>query len=50
MTEAKLFVNEKAVPLKEIMQTILTNVIDGFVSALDQVPDKRKTITIEIRL
>ena len=50
MTEAKLFVNEKAVPLKEIMQKILTNIIDGFISALDQVPDEKKTINIEIRL
>lgn len=50
MIEAKLFVNEKEVPLKEIMQSILTNVIDGFVSALDQVPDERKTISIKIKL
>jgi len=36
--------------LKDIMQSILANVIDGFVSALNEVPEERKTINIEITL
>ena len=50
MSDVKLYVNEKSVPLKEIMQTILANVVDGFVSALNEVPEERKTISIEITL
>ena len=50
MSDVKLLVNEKSVPLKEIMQTILANVVDGFVSALNEVPEERKTISIEITL
>ena len=50
MSDVKLLVNEKPVPLKEIMQTILANVVDGFVSALNEVPEERKTISIEITL
>ncbi len=50
MTNVKLLVNEKEIPLKDIMQSILANMVDGFVIALNYVPEKRKTIKIEIKL
>ncbi len=50
MPDVKLLVNEKEVPLKDIMQSILANVIDGFVSALNKVPEKRKSISLKIKL
>jgi hypothetical protein len=50
MPDVKLLVNEKEVPLKDIMQSILANVIDGFVSALNEVPEKRNSISLKINL
>ncbi len=50
MLNVKLLVNEKEIPLKNIMQSILANMVDGFVTALNYVPKERKTIKIEINL
>lgn len=50
MLNVKLLVNEKEIPLKNIMQSILANIVDGFVTALNYVPEERKTIKIEIKL
>ncbi|KKM74018.1 hypothetical protein LCGC14_1404610 [marine sediment metagenome] len=50
MLDVKLLVNEKEIPLKNIMQSILANMVDGFVTALNYVPEVRKTIKIEIKL
>ena len=48
MTKVKLFVNEKEIPLKHIMQSIISNIINGFVMALNDVPEERNNIKIEI--
>lgn len=50
MLEVKLLVNEKKIPLKDIMQSILANIVDGFVSTLNFVPEDKKTIKVEINL
>ncbi len=49
MPEVKLIVNEKKIPLKDVMQSILANIIDGFVSALNDVPEERDSISIKIK-
>ena len=50
MSDVKLLVNDKEIPLKEVMKSILTNVIDGFISALNDVPEDKKIIEIKINL
>ncbi len=50
MTEIKLLINEKEIPLNPIMSTILTKINLGFMEALKNLPDDKKTITIEIKL
>ena len=44
-----LSVNEKEIPLNNIMQSILSNVINGFISSLTNVPEERNSINIEIQ-
>ena len=50
MSDVKLLVNDKEIPLKEVMKSILTNIIDGFISALNDVPEERNTIKVSIKL
>ena len=47
-TISPIYLDDKLV--KDIMQFILANVIDGFISALNDVPEERNSISIKIKL
>ncbi|MFO8018761.1 MAG: hypothetical protein R6U96_09010 [Promethearchaeia archaeon] len=48
MPEVKLKVNDKEIPLNEIMQTVITNINVGFIDSLSGVPDPKRKIELEI--
>jgi len=50
MTEIKLMINEKEVPLNPIMSVILTNINLGFIEALKGIPEEKKKVQIEIEV
>lgn len=50
MPKAILTVNERKIPLKDFMQEMLTNIIQGFLSSTKGVPENIETIKIEITL
>ncbi|MHA2391113.1 MAG: hypothetical protein ACXAEX_04015 [Promethearchaeota archaeon] len=50
MLEAKLFVNEEKIPLKDFMQDMLANVILGYIKSTKGIPEDIKNIKIEINL
>ncbi len=50
MTDIKLLINEKEVPLNPIMSVVLTNINLGFIEALKGIPEEKKKVTIEIEL
>ena len=50
MTEVKLAVNDKEIPLNELMRDMLTNIILGYLKSAKNLPEDIKTIKIEIGL
>jgi hypothetical protein len=48
MTEIKLQINDKEIRLNEIMSTVLTNINMGFINALNDIPEEKKKLTLEI--
>ena len=48
MTEVKLRVNEKEIPLNEQMQEMLVNLILGYLKSAKKVPDDKKSIEIKL--
>jgi hypothetical protein len=50
MTTINLKVNEKELPLNDFMEKMLTNIILGYLKSAKGVPDKIKTIEIDISL
>ena len=50
MTEVKLLVNDKDIPLNELMRDMLSNIILGYLISVKNVPEDKKTIKIEIEL
>lgn len=48
MENVKLEVNDKEVELNEIMGNVISNIVDGFLDALRDIPENRKTIKLEI--
>ena len=50
MTDIKLMINEKEVPLNPIMSVILTNINLGFIEALKGIPEEKKKVQIEIEV
>lgn len=48
LEKIKLFVNDKEIPLNEIMSSVLTNIIVGFIEVLKGIPEKKKYIKVEI--
>jgi hypothetical protein len=50
MIKTILSVNEKKIPLKDFMQEMLANIIQGFLSSTKGVPEDIKKIKIEIDL
>lgn len=49
MSEITLKVNEAEIPLNEIMESMLVNIIRGYLKAIKGVPDDIKTININIQ-
>ena len=50
MTKVKLLVNDKDIPLNELMKDMLVNLILGYLMSAKKLPDQKKTIKIEIEL
>ena len=48
MKDVKLEVNDKEISLNEIMTKVISNIIDGFLDALNDIPEVRKKINLEI--
>jgi len=48
MTDIKLYVNDKQIPLNQIMGSVLTNIITGFIDVLKGIPEDKRKIIIEI--
>jgi len=50
MSDVKLIVNEKKIPLKDFMQEMLTNIILGYLKSTKGIPETVENIKIEINL
>jgi len=50
MTKVILKTNDKEIPLNDLMQDMLTNIIIGYLKTAKQVPENINTISIEIQL
>lgn len=50
MKDVNLAINEKEIPLNEIMKNMLTNIILGYVKSIKKIPEDIKSIKIEIEL
>ena len=50
MSDVKLIVNEKNVPLKDFMQEMLINVILGYLKSTKGIPETIENINIEINM
>ena len=48
--DVKLEVNDKEIALNEIMTKVISNIINGFLDALNDIPEVRKKINLEISL
>jgi hypothetical protein len=48
MTKVLLTVNERKIPLKEFMQEMLSNIIQGYLKTTKGVPENIENIKIEI--
>jgi len=50
MTEVKLTINENKIPLNELMNNMLTNLILAYLKSAKKVPEEIKNIKVEITL
>jgi len=50
MDSVNLKINEKDIPLNELMETMLTNIILGYLKSAKKIPEEIKQIKIEIEL
>ncbi|MFX0060302.1 MAG: hypothetical protein ACFE85_01715 [Candidatus Hodarchaeota archaeon] len=50
MTEVNLTINDKEIPLNELMESMLTNIILGYLKTAKKVPEEIKSISIMIEL
>ncbi|MBY9019111.1 MAG: hypothetical protein KGD66_09810 [Candidatus Lokiarchaeota archaeon] len=48
MENVKLEVNDKEIALNEIMSNVISNIVEGFLDALNDIPEVRKKINLEI--
>ena len=48
MENVKLEVDDKEIPLNEIMSNVISNIVEGFLDALHDIPNVRKKINLEI--
>jgi hypothetical protein len=50
MKETNLIINEKEIPLNELMQDMLKNLVLAYLKSAKKIPEEIKTIEIEINL
>jgi len=50
MTEISLKVNNKEIPLNDLMQNMLTNILLGYLKSAKEMPKEIKSIHVEIKL
>jgi len=50
MDSVNLKINEIEIPLNELMETMLTNIILGYLKSAKKIPEEIKQIKIEIEL
>jgi hypothetical protein len=50
MSTIELEINEKEVPLNDLMEDMLKNLIQGYLKSAKGIPDEIKTINIKIEL
>lgn len=50
MTDIKLDVNEKEIPLNDLMKDMLSNIIQGYLKSVKKMPDNIKSIKVNIQL
>lgn len=50
MTEVKLTIDEKEIPLNDMMREMLINLILGYLKSAKSIPEDQKCIKIEIGL
>ena len=50
MENVNLKINEKEIPLNELMKEMLTNLVLGYLKSAKKIPEEIKTIKIEINL
>jgi hypothetical protein len=50
MTDIELKVNEKAIPLNDLMQEMLENIIKGYIKSAKGIPENLESIEIKIDL
>ncbi|MHA1669928.1 MAG: hypothetical protein ACTSV5_05045 [Promethearchaeota archaeon] len=48
MENVKLIVNDKEITLNGIMSNVISNIVEGFLDALNDIPKERKKINLEI--
>jgi len=50
MTDIKLKVNEKKIPLNDLMENMLTNLVLAYLKSAKGIPDEIKSLSINIKL
>ena len=50
MSDTKLVINDKDIPLNEMMKEMLKNIILGYMKSAKKIPDEINSIKIEINL
>jgi hypothetical protein len=50
MSKVNLKVNEKEIPLNDLMHSMLVNLIEGYLKSAKNIPEKIDKIAIEIKL
>jgi len=50
MTDVKLEVNDKDIPLNDLMKDMLSNILQGYLKSAKKLPDNIKSIKVEINL
>jgi hypothetical protein len=50
MTDVKLEVNDKDIPLNDLMKDMLSNILQGYLKSAKKLPDEIKSIKVDIQL
>jgi len=50
MIDVKLEVNDKDIPLNDLMKDMLSNILQGYLKTAKKLPDNIKSIKVDIQL